>query len=141
MTGRLRRFTPSNDINARMPPSPSLSTRIAKPTYLTHVTTISVQTISDSAPSTACGSLPPRPSTVFSVYSGLVPMSPNTTPSAPILVVVRPGRGGTDGRVIETRTTIGDYARRALAHRAARFQQPVAARWTARPDFLQSLSG
>ena len=58
-----------SDIRARMPPSPSLSMRIARPTYLTVVITISVQTISDSEPITAgaAGWAPVTSSTVFSV--------------------------------------------------------------------------
>ena len=52
-----------------MPPSPSLSTRIASATYFTEVTMISVQTISESDPSAACadGCAPVVSSTVFSV--------------------------------------------------------------------------
>jgi len=46
---------PSNDISARMPPSPSLSARITIATYLIDVVIISVHTISDSMPSTAAG--------------------------------------------------------------------------------------
>ncbi len=37
-------------MRARMPPSPSLSTRIATETYLIVVTTIRVQMMSDSDP-------------------------------------------------------------------------------------------
>ena len=56
-------------MSARIPPSPSLSTRIANDTYLMDVTMMSVQITSDSAPSVAVGSgLPPvRPRTVLSV--------------------------------------------------------------------------
>src|SRR5580704_5525772 len=70
MIGRCWRFTPSSDMSARMPPSPSLSTRIATDTYLIVVTTIRVQITSDSTPrvTTESGSPPVRPSTVFSVY-------------------------------------------------------------------------
>jgi hypothetical protein len=52
-----------------MPPSPSLSMRIATDTYLIVVTTIKVQTTSDSTPSVvAVSEVPPvRPSTVLSV--------------------------------------------------------------------------
>src|SRR5262249_58714513 len=53
---------PSNDISARMPPSPSLSARITIATYLIEVVMTSVHTISDSMPSTAAGvASPPRP--------------------------------------------------------------------------------
>jgi hypothetical protein len=56
-------------MSARIPPSPSLSTRIAKDTYLIDVTIMSVQITSDSAPSVAEGSglAPVRLRTVFSV--------------------------------------------------------------------------
>src|SRR6202035_2123514 len=84
MMGRLRRFTLNSDIKARIPPSPSLLMRMAKVTYLTDVTMIRVQITRDSDPSTvnASGLSPARFNTVFRVYSGLVPISPNTTPSA-----------------------------------------------------------
>src|ERR1700719_5122709 len=87
MAGRLPRFTLNSDIKARIPPSPSLSMRMANVTYLTDVTMISVQITRDSDPSTvnASGLSPARFNTVFRVYSGLVPISPNTTPSAPRL--------------------------------------------------------
>jgi hypothetical protein len=46
---------PSNDISARMPPSPSLSARITIATYLIDVVMTSVHMISDSIPSAAAG--------------------------------------------------------------------------------------
>ena len=57
---------------------------MAKMTYFTDVMMINVHTISDSTPSTIAGvGVPPvMLSTVLSVYSGLVPISPNTIPSA-----------------------------------------------------------
>ncbi len=60
---------PSSDISARMPPSPSLSMLIANVTYLTEVIKISVQMISESAPSTvSCvGAAPVMFKTVFNV--------------------------------------------------------------------------
>src|ERR1700730_18067600 len=84
MVGRLRRFALNSDIKARIQPSPSLLMRMANVTYLTDVTTISVQITRDSDPSTvnAPGLSPARFNTVFRVYSGLVPISPKTTPSA-----------------------------------------------------------
>src|SRR6266478_1088460 len=74
----------SSDIRARMPPSPSLSILMATTTYFTDVMMISVHTISDSTPSTTSGVGVPLVmlSTVLSVYSGLVPISPKTIPSA-----------------------------------------------------------
>ena len=60
-----------------MPPSPSLSARMTRATYLIDMVMISVQTISDRIPSATSGGEPPaHSSTVLSVYSGLVPMSP-----------------------------------------------------------------
>ena len=73
-------------INAMMPPSPLLSARMTRLTYLTATTMISDQVTSDSTPSTvlACGRRPCTGRKVSCmVYSGLVPMSPNTTPRAP----------------------------------------------------------
>src|SRR5215472_17223092 len=51
--GRCSRFTPSSAIRARIPPTPSLSTRMAQPTYLIVVITISVQMINDRIPRSA----------------------------------------------------------------------------------------
>src|SRR6516225_6985960 len=75
-----------------MPPSPSLSILMAKMTYFTDVIIINVHTISDSTPSTTAGVGVPEfmLSTVLSVYSGLVPISPNTIPSAARPNVARP---------------------------------------------------
>ena len=69
MIGRRCFLTPSRVISAMMPPSPSLSTRMAKLTYLMAVMMKRVHTISDSAPSVAEGSGwgPVVSSTVFSV--------------------------------------------------------------------------
>ncbi len=68
-----------------MPPSPWLSARITSTTYFSDTTTISAQKISDSTPSTASG-VTVRPWAglrhSLKAYSGLVPMSPNTTPNA-----------------------------------------------------------
>ena len=60
IVGRCCRLTPSNDISARIPPSPSLSMLIATDTYLIVVMTIKVQTTSDSTPSVAAASGVPR---------------------------------------------------------------------------------
>ena len=69
-----------------MPPSPRLSARMITLTYLSVTTSIIAQNTSDRMPSTLAGSgcrpyFSPKAS--LSVYSGLVPMSPNTTPIAP----------------------------------------------------------
>jgi hypothetical protein len=72
-------------VSASTPPSPLLSARRMMPTYLTLMTSVSDQKIRESTPSTfgpvtLCA---PRPSKqARSEYSGLVPMSPNTTPIA-----------------------------------------------------------
>ena len=75
-------------INAMMPPSPRLSARITNVTYLIATTLTSAQVTSDSTPSTVlsdgCRPYSGR-NTSPSVYSGLVPMSPNTTPIAPTI--------------------------------------------------------
>jgi len=52
IAGRCCFLIPSNAMRARMPPSPSLSMVMANRTYLIDVTTISVQSRSDSTPST-----------------------------------------------------------------------------------------
>ncbi len=70
---------------AMMPPSPRLSARIMNTTYFSVTTMISAQEMSDSTPSTlswlaATGWLPLNASRM--AYSGLVPISPKTTPIA-----------------------------------------------------------
>src|ERR687888_700677 len=76
-----------------------------KATYLTETTSVTDQKISEMTPytspvdgSTACPSIA---NTVCTAYSGLVPMSPNTTPRAPTASPTSPapcaagcGRGG-----------------------------------------------
>ena len=71
-----------------IPPSPSLSARITSRTYVTVTMIVTDQKISEMIPKmvscdtlTGCGSLGLK--TVWTVYSGLVPMSPKTTPRAP----------------------------------------------------------
>ena len=71
-----------------IPPSPSLSARITSRTYVTVTMIVTDQKISETTPKmlscdtlTGCGS--PGLKSVWTVYSGLVPMSPKTTPSAP----------------------------------------------------------
>jgi hypothetical protein len=77
-----------------MPPSQSLSILMAKTTYFTVVMMINVHTISDSTPSTTSGVGVPTVmlSTVLSVYSGLVPISPKTIPTAARPNAARPDR-------------------------------------------------
>ncbi len=68
-----------------MPPSPSLSARITTARYLTQITSTSDQNMSDSRPSTLASSNGTgcRLSNASRMAkSGLVPMSPNTTPMA-----------------------------------------------------------
>ena len=68
-----------------MPPSPWLLARMISVTYFSDTTTSSDHTMADTTPMTFAGSSG-RPlagsNTVFIVYSGLVPMSPNTMPMA-----------------------------------------------------------
>ncbi len=77
-----------SEYRAKMPPSPLLSMRMAMNTYLTVVISVIDQNTSDRMPSTASRSVlakPPWPlRKVCMVYSGEVPMSPYTTPSATI---------------------------------------------------------
>src|SRR6266536_2629137 len=75
-------------ISAMIPPSPSLSARITSSTYVIVTTIVTDQKISEMTPKmlssvtlTGCGSA--GLNTVWTVYSGLVPMSPKTTPRAP----------------------------------------------------------
>ena len=82
-------------ISAMMPPSPSLSARITSSTYVMVTMIIPDQKISEMTPNTlsadtftGCGS--PGLNSVCTVYSGLVPISPNTTPSAPSASAARP---------------------------------------------------
>ena len=78
-----------------MPPSPRLSARRISATYFSVTTSISPQKITDTAPIT-CGALSATPvaglNTSFIVYSGLVPMSPYTTPMAPSVSAARLSR-------------------------------------------------
>jgi hypothetical protein len=53
MKGRFNGPDVMSDIRARIPPSPSLSMRIAMFTYFTLVMMMSVQTMSESEPRTA----------------------------------------------------------------------------------------
>ena len=59
IAGRCWRLTPSSAISARMPPSPSLSTRIATVTYLRLVIAISVQMMQRQHPENLSRSGPP----------------------------------------------------------------------------------
>ena len=67
-----------------MPPSPWLSARMMKLRYFTATTRVSDQSISERTPSTfsAVGATPCSPKHSRIAYSGLVPMSPKTMPSA-----------------------------------------------------------
>src|SRR6478735_1278840 len=72
-------------VRARMPPSPWLSARITRSRYLIEMTMINAQNASDAMPS-ALSSVTGRwwcSNDSLKAYSGLVPMSPKTTPRAP----------------------------------------------------------
>ena len=75
----------SSVLSASTPPSPRLSARSTKVTYFTEITRINDHRISDSRPRMLI-SLTAIPCAGLkhsrSAYSGLVPMSPKTTPSA-----------------------------------------------------------
>lgn len=71
-----------------MPPSPWLSARITNRMYFSEMTMSIAHSTSDSTPSTLSGVTGTwwpwcSPKLSFSAYSGLVPMSPKTTPRAP----------------------------------------------------------
>ena len=80
-----RRIT--SEVSDKMPPSPLLSARITNARYLIEMTMTSDQNASEATPYTFtlsttivwCSSV----NDSRSAYSGLVPMSPYTTPSAP----------------------------------------------------------
>ena len=77
-------------VSAKIPPSPRLSARMMMNTYLIVTTKIKAQVMSDKIPNTACmisgPPLAPAASTdTFSAYKGEVPMSPKTTPNAPMM--------------------------------------------------------
>src|SRR5258708_25060494 len=78
-------LAPIKDISAKIPPSPRLSARMTNRQYLIETVTIKVQNTSESTPSAVCGVNWPAVActTICRVYKGLVPKSPNTTPSAP----------------------------------------------------------
>src|SRR5688500_3035418 len=72
-------------INAMMPPSPRLSARMMSTTYFSDTTIISAQNIVESPPRMFAGlsGMPWSGEKVsLTAYSGLVPMSPKTTPKA-----------------------------------------------------------
>ena len=80
-------------INERTPPSPLLSARITNKTYFTVTTKISAQIIIEITPKSASGvyAIPCLESKhSLSAYSGLVPMSPKTTPIAASIITPRP---------------------------------------------------
>src|SRR5688572_16009855 len=84
---RGRSFTAelASAMSAMVPPSPLLSARITSTTYLSDTTSISAQKMVDRPPRmlVVFRSMPrPGEKVSFTAYSGLVPMSPNTTPSA-----------------------------------------------------------
>src|SRR3954447_24091567 len=84
---RVRPVAPrsASAISAITPPAPSFDARITNSTYLTVTTMTRLQKNSDSTPSTFC-SVSFRPideaNAAWNAYSGEVPMSPKTTPSA-----------------------------------------------------------
>src|SRR4051812_6200554 len=83
--GCLRIACCASAISAMMPPSPRLSARMISTTYFSDTTTISAQKIVDRPPRmlSVVSAMPWSGENVsFTAYSGLVPMSPNTTPSA-----------------------------------------------------------
>jgi Pyridoxamine 5'-phosphate oxidase len=76
-----------SEVSAKMPPSPRSSARMTKLTYLSDTMIMSDQNTSDITPYTearvTCTAWLSTVKTAWIAYSGLVPMSPNTTPSEP----------------------------------------------------------
>ena len=88
---------------AMRPPSPWLSARRISTTYFKDTTTLSVQNTSDRMPRMFSGVSGTRPlaKTSFRAYSGLVPMSPYTTPmAASVRAASARGLRGTSGRLM-----------------------------------------
>src|SRR5262245_32681982 len=82
---RIGRSLRTRVVNASTPPSPLLSARRMMPTYLTEMTRASDQKDRDRVPRMLFGvTLTPATSEKQArrAYSGLVPISPNTTPIA-----------------------------------------------------------
>src|SRR5687768_6702793 len=126
-----------------MPPSPLLSARMMNPAYFTETTSTSAQNTSESTPSTLAdvSSAPCSPNACFIVYSGLVPISPYTTPIAPSMSLrrcvalsfpsvsrVMPVLGSAQRRLQRLADDVlGAVARRGrLAHEARDFRRLVA---------------
>src|SRR5450759_1374253 len=102
-------FWRSSATSARMPPSPSLSARITRATYLRETRIVIDQNTIEMIPKTSTGVgrtvLCSMLKAVCNEYSGLVPMSPKTTPSAPrvstaFVLCPGPGGSGASGAVI-----------------------------------------
>jgi hypothetical protein len=104
-------------VRARIPPSPWLSARMTNARYLIETIREIAQKTSETTPYTSLGvgrTAPPfREKTIWSAYSGLVPISPKTTPSAPTISAAtadrrtgRRARGGAVRRVSEGATAL-----------------------------------
>ena len=82
-------FLRSNAVKAKTPPSPWLSARMIIKIYLIETTIINAQVINDKTPSTDEVIPAPDPwvasTESLRAYSGDVPISPKTTPSAAII--------------------------------------------------------
>ena len=81
-------------ISARIPPSPSLSARMMKRTNSTETISVTDQKTSEITPKTSASvaltAWWSAEKTVCNAYSGEVPMSPKTTPSAPSAIAAMP---------------------------------------------------
>src|SRR5690625_272508 len=79
-----------------MPPCPSLSARVTNSTYFTVTISVIVHSTMEMMPYTLWGTgataLCSMLNAVGNAYRGLVPMSPNTTPRAPIIIITGHGR-------------------------------------------------
>src|SRR5690625_2509493 len=79
-----------------MPPCPSLSARVTNSTYFTVTISVIVHSTMEMMPYTLWGTgataLCSMLNAVGNAYRGLVPMSPNTTPRAPTIIITGHGR-------------------------------------------------
>src|SRR5436305_7137430 len=117
----------ANAARAITPPSPSLSARMMNSTYLTDTTSVIDQNTNDTAPytSAAVGWTAPLSieNTVCSAYSGLVPMSPNTIPSAPRTSASPPAGGALVAVCSTSGASVTSHSYQTEGHSAAEGQR------------------
>ena len=125
---------------ASKPPSPSLSARITTEMYFTAMRLSSAQMISDSTPTTFSGLaiMPPCPACPSSAsrkaYSGLVPISPYTTPKAPSASRALRLEGDAEGLLMPGTGSTGTAVRAVL--QSSRLTRPAQPKLSPRRVFL-----